>query len=62
VQRKKEREMPGLQQAAVAQNAAVITGPYGAEDIPEVSLPAFVMRDWQRRGASTALIDASTGR
>jgi acyl-CoA synthetase (AMP-forming)/AMP-acid ligase II len=54
--------MPGLEQAAVVEKAIVFTGPYAVEDVPEVGLPAFVMRDWQRRGASTALIDASTGR
>jgi acyl-CoA synthetase (AMP-forming)/AMP-acid ligase II len=58
---KKEREMPGLRQST-AENIAVITGPYAAEDVPEVSLPAFVMNDWQQRGDRTALIDASTGR
>jgi len=54
--------MPTLEQTPAAQNAAIITGPYAAENVPELGLAAFVMRDWQPRGARGALIDASTGR
>jgi len=41
---------------------AIITGPWMAPAIPEVSLPRFVMSEWARRGDKPAMIDALSGR
>jgi len=52
--------MPTTAMGAAGKDS-VITGPWGAISVPEVSLPAFVMAHWERRGDTAAVIDASTG-
>jgi non-ribosomal peptide synthetase component F len=41
---------------------AIITGPWAAPIIPEVSLPQFVMHGWAQLGNKPAVIDAASGR
>jgi acyl-CoA synthetase (AMP-forming)/AMP-acid ligase II len=40
---------------------AIIAGPWGAPEVPDLCLPQFVMREWEPRRNQVAMIDAPTG-
>jgi acyl-CoA synthetase (AMP-forming)/AMP-acid ligase II len=56
---KKESEMSIIDEIPAG---TIITGPWAAPPVPEMSLPGFVMRDWDRLGDRPGVIDAPSGR
>src|SRR6516164_5567849 len=53
---------PGHQATISQANPRIIRSPYPDVEIPEVSLPAFVLEQAEERGDAPAVIDGLTGR